>query len=200
MKLTPDAQDIDALVAPELRPDEGIVWWGQPIPQMIIKREIGGMVIGVILFAASLAGVISLVGGLLQSADLESTVIALGFLLMTTAVGLLTGLLFMSSPYWSWRNAKRTYYVLTNQRAMLFLGCWWKTTKVYFYLPAQLVNLRRVQFADGTGHLFFGPLLADVDIDSPYAVDLGFIGVRNAKKVADAVEQLVQQRDRSHNT
>jgi uncharacterized membrane protein len=200
MKLTPAPQDIGVLLAPELLPGEQLVWHDQPVPRMIFRREIGGVVFGVIWFAASLVSAVSQLGGLLQSQDLESTVILVGFLLMTTAVGLLPGLLFLASPYWSWRNAKRTYYALTNQRAIIFLGCWWKTTKVYAYVPAQLAHLRRVQFADGTGHLFFDPPPAAVSRhgDSQTPVILGFIGVRNVKEVATDVERFVQSPNRQH--
>lgn len=198
MKLTHDPQDIGALLLPELLPGEQLVWHDQPLPRLIIRREIGAVVIGVILFAASLAGAISLIGGLLQGAVLEVKVLSLGHLLATTAVGLLPGLMFLSGPYWSWRNAKRTYYALTNQRAIIFLGCWWRTTKVYSYAPTQLAHLRRVQFADGTGHLFFDPPPAVVSGkgDALPPVVLGFIGVRNVKQVADAVERLVQSPNR----
>ena len=200
MKLTPDPQDIGVLLAPELLPGEQLVWHDQPLPRMIIRREIGGVVFGVIWFTASLAGMISMIGGLLQSEDLESTVLAVGFLLVTTVVGILPGLMFLLSPDWSWRNAKRTYYALTNQRAIIFLGCWWKTTKVYAYAPAQLAHLRRVQFADGTGHLFFDPPPAAVSGkgDAPTPVAVGFIGIRNVKQVADAVERMVRSVDLQH--
>lgn len=195
MRLWPDIQDVDAHVASELQDEERIVWRGQPIPGMIIKREIGGMVIGAILFAACLAGAISLVCGLLQSDDLETTVLVVGFLFMNAVIGLGPGLLLLLSPYWSWRNAKRTHYVLTNQRAILFQASWLHTLKTYSFEPPQLANLARVQFADGTGHIMFTPLLVDSDayhnVKRPIPAGLGFIGVRDVKRVAEAIDELV---------
>lgn len=195
MRLAPDAQDIDALAESELRLGERVVWRDQPIPRIIIKREIGGMVIGAILFAACLAGAISLLYGLFQADDLESTVLCVGFLLMNAAIGLGPGLLLLLSPYWSWRNAKRTYYVLTNQRAILFQASWFNTLKTYSFEPPQLADLPRVQFADGTGHVMFTPLLDDSDayhnVKRPIPAGLGFIGVRDVKRVAEAIDDLV---------
>jgi len=188
--------ELEALLAPRLRRDERVVWMAQPIPRMIIKREIGGMIIGVFLVAASLAGMASLVGGLLYADNLEPvTVVALlGFLVVNAVVALAPGLLFLSGPYWSWRKAIRTHYVLTNQRALLFQASWLNKMTIHSCELPQLARHRRVQFADGSGHIFFEPLRSEDDRrpKTPAQAELGFIGIANAREVAGTIDKLIR--------
>jgi hypothetical protein len=188
--------DLDALLAPQLRRDEHLVWAAQPIPRMIIKREIGGMIIGVVLVAASMAGMASLVGGLLYADHLEAvTVVAqFAFLLINVVVALAPGLLFLSGPYWSWRKAIRTHYVLTNQRAILFQASWLNKMTIHSCELSQLARHRRVQFADGSGHIFFVPPRSEDDRrqKTPAQAELGFIGITNVRDVGGTIDKLIR--------
>jgi hypothetical protein len=195
MTLLPDASELGALIVPELHEGESVVWCGQPVPRMIIKREIGGIFIGGILLGAALAAMINLVPAVFETNDSESAVIMVSILSGVILMGLLPGLFFVSSPYWSWRKAKRTYYVITNRRAILFQANCWKGMTVYSYEPSQLRRLRRVQFAEGSGHLFFEPDPTDVGGERASKADLGFLGLDDVKQVADAIDALVRPRE-----
>ena len=188
--------ELEALLAPQLRGDEHVVWMAQPIPRMIIKREIGGMIIGVVLVAASLAGMASLVGGLLYADNVEPTTVValLGFLLVNVVVALAPGLLFLSGPYWSWRKAIRTYYVLTNQRAILFQASWLNKMTIHSCELSQLARHRRVQFADGSGHIFFEPPRSEDDRrqKTPAQAELGFIGIAHVREIAGTIDKLIR--------
>jgi hypothetical protein len=161
---------------------------------MIIKRESGGIFIGGILVGAALAAMINLVPAVLEANESESVEIIVLILSGVILMCLLPGLFLVSSPYWSWRKAKRTYYVITNLRAILFQANCWKGMTVYSYEPSQLTRLRRVQFAEGSGHLFFEPDPTDAGGERASKADLGFLGLGDVKQVADAIDALVRPR------
>ena len=65
----------------------------------------------------------------------------------------LIGFGMLSSPYWTMRKARRTAYVLTTARAIIFDGGF--STTIRSFGPDRLTDLRRKQRADGSGDVIF---------------------------------------------
>jgi hypothetical protein len=67
----------------------------------------------------------------------------------------LIGFGLLTSPYWVMRRAKRTCYVLTDQRAIVWRAGWFGSVDVRFYTGAALTRMHRRERRDGSGDLIF---------------------------------------------
>ena len=179
------------LVSPELRPNERIVWIGQPIPWRFVKRFISVFVFGIVWSGFIVFWAVGFFGHLPADKDRgwEALGVSVVFLIPFGVVGV--GML--SSPYWSWRKAKRTIYVLTDQRAVVFDANWWQAVTIRSFEPSRLTDVRRVQNADGSGDLEFERTVKTDGEGSLQATDHGFMSIPGVKAVEDLVRQLVAQ-------
>lgn len=183
-------REFRALVSPELRPDERVVWLGQPIPWRFVKRFISTFFFGVVWMTFCVFWAGGFIGAEMSKAD--------GDTLLTTFIPFsipffLIGLAALSTPYWSWRKARRTVYTLTNERALVFDANWWQAMTIRSFEPARLADLRRVQNADGSGDLVFDRIVTNDGEGSTKVTDHGFLAIPNVKSVEEAVLRLVQQ-------
>lgn len=101
----------------------------------------------------------------------------------------LIGFGLLSSPIWAYRNACETAYVITDRRAITFLGG--LATKIRSVFAENLDDLHREERPDGSGDVIFvstneRDMNGDV-IEMPY----GFLGVENAKTTEDRLRQLL---------
>ena len=102
----------------------------------------------------------------------------------------LVGLAMLSSPYWMIRKAKKTVYVLTADRAIIFDGGF--STTIRSFGPDRLGDLRRKQRADGSGDLIFERELSFDNDGDRRSTDHGFLAIPDVKAVEDMVRQLVK--------
>ena len=63
----------------------------------------------------------------------------------------IVGLVMVSSPFWAWWQARRTVYVLTNQRILTLVAG--KTLTITSLDATQIASVHRVEKADGSGTL-----------------------------------------------
>ncbi len=100
----------------------------------------------------------------------------------------LVGLAMLSSPYWAARSAKRTAYVLTDRRAIIFQSGWTSVT-VRSFEREKLGDLRRTQAPDGSGDLVFTE-----DVSSgrrgTTTTDVGFLAIPDVKAAEERVRAL----------
>ena len=183
---------LQELVNDELAEDENIEWIGKPIPTRFALKAIPHVLVGLIwigfaLYWAPPTGKFKLVP-LDNSFDLFTLI---GY------VSIIVGMGIVCSPVWMLWKARRTAYVLTNKRAILFDGVW--STEIRSYWPANLKNLRRTQNSDGSGDLIFDREL-NVDNDGKKKiVNRGFIAIRNVKKVEERVRQISNPESQAEN-
>ncbi len=179
------------LVSPELRTNERIVWIGQPLPWRFVKRFISFFFFGIFWSVFFVYWADGFFGHM--PADKNQWWGEFGASVAMTIPFFLIGIAMLSSPYWSWRKAKRTVYLLTNERAIVFDANWWRAMTVRSFDPARLVDLRRVQNADGSGDLVFDRTVTTDSEGSTKVTDHGFLSVPNVKSVEEAVQRLVEQ-------
>lgn len=98
---------------------------------------------------------------------------------------LFVGLGMLTSPVWMRRKARKGVYAITDQRAIVIQGSLFgdKVT-VYSYRPEQLGNIRRVQYADGSGDLILEEAFNGwYQNDKPMTKMIGFLGVERVQEV-----------------
>jgi hypothetical protein len=179
---------LQARVEAELSPGERIVWADQPIPALLARNMLPLVYFGVVWTTLCIAGDVFWT---YMTWKMGTPIFAL-FSVVASVPFLAIGVGMLCSPHFMRRSARRTIYVLTDRRAILF-GCNWRgTLTVRSFDPCQLNDLVRNQHADGSGDLV---LTRDVrrDVDGHNQLtDVGFLAVREVKKVEDRVRALVQ--------
>lgn len=174
-----------ALVDAELRPGERVVWFGQPIPWMFARRYVGVFLFGIFWLALLVFLAWDFLDGDVKGSALLPV---LGFLVPFT----LAGVAMLSSPFWMRRKARRTVYLITNQRAMLFDPSLWGSMTIRTFEPARLLNLRRVQHANGAGDLIFERIWTKDSDGMNQSTDHGFLAIDDVKTVEDIIVELVK--------
>ena len=102
----------------------------------------------------------------------------------------------LSSPYWARRKARRSAYVLTDRRAILFTAGGRGSVTIRSFEPERLTDLRREQHADGSGDLVFAQdIRRDSDGDR-HSTGVGFLAIREVKAVEELVRALAQRSER----
>ncbi len=167
-------------IARELDAGERVVWAGQPDPARMQKRAFRYFPAMLFMLAFSLfwMGIAttpvrqSLAAG--KTPDLFSICFpAFGLLFVGVAVA---GVL---SPFTERAKATRTFYALTDRRALVVVTG--SATKVQSILPSEF-SLERTESANGRGDLVLRSAVKDNDGDTK-TVEVGFYGIENPREV-----------------
>ena len=174
----------------ELQPHEVIRWIGQPHTE-----------------ASSLIGcslVISLLGLALTALSVFFIFTALEYKIPNLAEGfqdrysyalycvpvVAVGLFLLLSPFWIWDATFNEVYIITDKRAISFLGI--RTTEIRSYAPEQLANVYSRQNIDGTGDVVIGvQLWRNLDGDE-FKEGIGFFRILNCKEAETLIKELAQ--------
>ena len=100
----------------------------------------------------------------------------------------LIGFAMLSSPIWAYRNAFKTVYVITDRRAISFVGGFRTTIRSFF--PDDLGDLYRTERSDGSGDVIIGTTTKRDSDGDAHSTPYGFLGVENAKTTEDRLRQL----------
>jgi hypothetical protein len=104
---------------------------------------------------------------------------------------LIFGLIMAASPIWTARSARRTWYALTDQRAIVLRErSFGRGISVQSYEPNRLTAMERDEASDGSGDLIFEHFFTgntDTQIGPASRVRRGFLGIDSVR----AVEELV---------
>lgn len=99
----------------------------------------------------------------------------------------LVGLGMLSSPFWYSRQAKRTCYALTSQRAIIWQGSTFGSVSVRSYGAEALGKISRTEHPDGSGDLVLEQIVEEgTDSDghrTARTIRHGFIAISNVKQV-----------------
>jgi hypothetical protein len=178
-------QDVSRLVDAELRNGERIAWTGQPIPSRFARRSIGIVLFGIPWTAFALFWIAGASGFKMPDFSHGSGIFPLFGLPFV-----LIGFGMLSSPYWMLRKARRTAYVITDQRAIVLAGGAFGSTTIRSFDPDRLNDIRRVQKPDGTGDLIFERTWASDGDAGRQSTDHGFLAIAGVRDVEGFITRL----------
>lgn len=171
----------------ELETGERIEWMDMPIPRYFTRASTAAFLFGIPwtafavfwVFAASGFKVPDFSGG----GESLFPLFGLPFVLI--------GLAMLSSPFWAYRRAFKTVYVITDRRAILYQGGWTRTIRSY--PPEKLEEIYRKERRDGSGDVVFDHRTWRGRHGREHTEELGFLSVRNPRQVEQMLKQLAQQ-------
>lgn len=171
----------------ELEPGENLEWIDQPIPRWITGDSIGAILFAIPWTAFALFWMWGASGFKAPNFATPQGLFALFGLPFV-----LIGLGMLSTPYWNYRRARRTAYALTDRRAVIYQGGLF-ASKVQTFAPHELKRIYRNEKADGSGDVVFNAK-ADRDEGEGSVTEVGFMRVRDARLVEQAVRALAEQK------
>lgn len=180
--------DLRAAAERELVPDERILWCGQPHPARHLLSSLPVMVLGGLVLLAGLWWMRDAFGfGSLRQDWSKAPLMPLLGLPF-----LLAGLRLLSHPYWQIRGARRTLYVVTSGRAVIFQDGTLMGNGVRSFGPDRLLATRRREHAGGWGDILFPAEPAEPGHGRRNA-PAGFFGIPHVKDVEALLHTLAQR-------
>jgi hypothetical protein len=177
--------DISHLINSELRSGERILWIGQPIASQFAWRSYGIVLFGISWTAFAIFWMAGASG--FKIPDFRQ---GQDFFPLFGVPFVLAGFGLLSSPYWMFRKARRTAYVVTDRRAIIFDSGLFGTVTIRSFEPEQLKDIRRVQRPDGTGDLIFKRSRATDAEGGRQPADCGFLAIAGVREVEEMINRL----------
>jgi hypothetical protein len=181
--------DLQMAVEAELQTDEKIVWAAQPIPRRFSRKALPIMLFGIPWTAFAFFWTALAASGIARA---EAPVFAYVFPLFGLPF-ILVGLGMLSAPYWHYRKARRTVYLITNHRAIIFDAGHWGPISVRSFAPKRLSNIRRHQYPDGSGDLIFDHTPHKWNDGDEHSAYVGFWAIPNVREAETLISSLTQK-------
>ena len=191
MNLRPDLRQ---MVEQELETMEHVRWVAQPRPGRLARKALP-----IVLFAIPFTGfaVFWLVMAFTMTRSTPGPGPAFLFPLFGVPF-LLVGLAMLSSPLWYRRKARRTVYVITDRRAIVFSGGW--STTVDSFDPAKIKGRSKRLKGDGSGDIIFEERLSYYGShhhgNRPPTLDIGFLALDDVRQADELLKDLVEASER----
>jgi hypothetical protein len=176
--------ELEERVRRELEVGESIRWMGQPVPRFFAPTTIGAVLFGIPWTAFALFWMCGASGFKLPNFSQGG----FAFFPLFGIPFVLIGFGMLSSPLWAYRKALKTVYAITNRRAIAIEGGW--TTTVRSFRPDQLKTVYRKERRNGIGDVILGQRVWTDSDNDRRSVDVGFMNVRDAKRVERLVQEL----------
>ncbi len=174
----------------ELASGESVAWVGQPIPRQLARAALPSVLFGIPWTAFAIFWTVMASGAPRQSGSSGW----LWFFPLWGVPFILIGLGMLTSPYWAFRRARRTAYVLTNQRVIIIGIGWRGKTAIRSFDPDALKDLRRDERSDGSGDLIFAEDISSGNRGRNHSTRAGFLAIKEVKNVEEQVRQLVRKK------
>lgn len=178
--------DLRDLIGAEIGGLEKITWVDRPLLKRFSFRALPIFVFGVFWTAFSLSWIAAASGfkvpDFTEGFDLFP-LFGIPFVLI--------GVWMLCSPWLMLYRAKRTAYVLTTSRAIIFEGG--LSTTIRSFAPARLNDLQRKQRADGSGDLIFEKKFSHNSDGNKQTTTVGFLCIANVKEVEGMIRKLVYE-------
>ena len=173
----------------ELQPGETLIWIEQPIPRFFTAKSITSFLFAIPWTSFAIFWIWGALG--FQLPDLREGIQPQHLFACFGIPFVLIGLGMLSSPLWVWQAAKKTVYLITNQRAISIEGGMIFTIRSYS--PEQLKDLYRKERKDGSGDvIILTRQWRDSDGDKQ-SEEIGFLGVRHPGEVENMLKRLAQR-------
>lgn len=176
-------EPFNTTVKSKLNPDEKIQWWAQPTPPQLATELVKALLIGLPLTIIGIIWLKNVFTQHLPQFHYLSVFSALMGLLI-----LYFGLVMVTGYYLNLRNSRRTLYVVTNKRALIFDSRGWFKPQFYAYGPDEIKDLKIVMKDDNQGDI----LLARKSLNfmSPGRLDVGFFRIKEVQRAEKALKAL----------
>ncbi|GIX05578.1 MAG: hypothetical protein KatS3mg114_1447 [Planctomycetaceae bacterium] len=187
----------------ELEPGERLLWAGQPLPRRLMRRSWGMALFGIPWTAFAVFWTV-MAGSMVWRSESPGPIwlfplFGLPFILI--------GLGMLASPWRARRRARHIVYAVTDRR-LLILTPHDGGRAVHTWTPCTLQRWRRVEYADGSGDLFFegttaAPHGTATDESSTLDDDditTAFLGIERVRDVEDLIRQHLQPNPSSSST
>jgi len=188
------------IIADELYDDEVLHWQGQPSPRSALFRvQWGSVIMGLAVMAFAIFFLVMSQNAFNQTSFTgrsvgPPTAFRLFFLAIPGVI-CLTGLWQAAAPIRQAFTATRTYYALTNKRAIVIMQTASKQVRSYYDEHINRIQTR--SYGDGSGDVIFSTHLEDRTVyrnkrsyTQTVTVQDGFFGIRDAREVEDLLTQI----------
>lgn len=105
----------------------------------------------------------------------------------------LIGLGFMSTPLFTHRKSQKTFYALTDKRAIVVKPSLFSGHKINGYDLTEGVIKERILQKDGSGDLIFDREVAYYQNNNPVMRGVGFIKLPNPRAVEEIIHKILQE-------
>ncbi len=179
-----------SLVESEMQPGERITWMEQPIPSRMARKTLPIVLFAIPWTAFAVFWMAAAGWGTAKAEDGHGL---FGIFPLFGVPFVLIGIGMLLSPLWARRNARRSAYVITDRRAILFTAGWSGSVTVRSFGPDRLTDLRRRQHADGSGDLVFAQDIHRNSDGERHSADVGFLAIREVKAVEELIRGLAHK-------
>lgn len=176
--------DLDAIARDELAPGERVDFAAQPLAGRATVRAFG-----VWLFAVPWTAFAVFWTVMAASAAGEMDGWGIVFPLFGTPF-IVIGLAMLSAPAAAWRQSRRTLYVVTDRRALLFSAPGFRAIEVRSFAPEALRSTRRTERPDGSGDLIFDRTTRRDSDGDAVTTTVGFQNLADVRGAEAAVQAL----------
>jgi hypothetical protein len=177
-------RETDERVRRELEPGESIRWMEQPIPRFFSAASVAAFLFAIPWTAFAVFWMCGASGFKIPNFREGG----FSFFPLFGIPFVLIGFGMLLSPFWAYRKAQKTVYVITNRRAIAFEGGW--TTTIRSFTPDQLKNVYRKERRNGVGDVILGQRVWTDSDNDRRSLDVGFLNVRDAKRVERLIQEL----------
>lgn len=175
-------------VAAELERGERLSWCAQPDPDRLARQALPIILFGLPWTAFSLAMLWSCLGGGEPGQPGAAQLVPALFMVPFV----LAGLVMLAAPCWAACRARRTAYVITDRRAILFKGSLLGSMSIRSFAPSQLGDLERRGRPDGSGDILFADDVRITRGGRPRRTPVGFFGIDRVRDVEALLRTLAR--------
>lgn len=186
LRAVPDS--LRDFVSREVGRDEEVRWMGQPRPWRYAVGSVPIFLFGIPWTAFAVFWIYGAAG--FKVPEFKH---GFDFFPLFGVPFVLVGLGMLSSPLWQMRRARRTLYMVTSRRVLIFSGG--RTMAVRSIVPEQLSEIQRRERGDGSGDIFFGPssplhVAASVHPGMAEQFAVAFLGIEDVQRVEQLLREL----------
>jgi hypothetical protein len=190
-----DYYQLNNMVTSVLKPDEKLLWYGQPNPKRVMFRleSLAIFIFSIPWTAFSLFWVCAAAG--FRIPDFSKPSFFMFFPLFGVPF-VLVGLGMMATPYWKYRQAQSTFYVITDKRCLTVVNTL-RSKKIEVALPQDMGNLNITERPDGTGDLVFSQEKYTTSKGNRIR-PIGFWGIPQVRNVEQIMEDTFISKKNNH--
>lgn len=180
---TPVPRELLDIAARELDKGERIEWSAMPRPRFFTKGSIGAFLFAIPWTAFAVFWTVMAGWGVSKSGSSVAW-----FFPLFGLPFILVGLGMLSTPLWAMRRDKNTLYVITDRRAITFVGG--RSVTIRTYPPENLHGFFRREKADGSGDIVFSTTNNTDFRRNSVGTEQGFFGIARVRDVDERLRKL----------